>query len=643
MSRKKPTSSDMNNYVTRHDLKEVATTEDVNQSRLQVMSTVNSKVDTEIASLNSRIDAEIATVVQANTSLAQIFQTKFDEHAAKHLAELGEITGVSTRLDEHKQSSSATHEVFTSSILAISSKYDTIIAKLEARFQALHEHTQLVESRAIEEIKTLKSTIENLKLSRAVKISMKECQISVKRDKDNFSDWCQELSVLLKLLQLEWVMKTQDTEDDFQHSSEEALNALYYTMFRSLTAENRRLVADVEQGRPDLMFRALHKNHVSGTAAKIDLHMNQWRKTILTNSRDGGSGYIQAVANRGSLLRSLGEETATMAEQRRILLNGLPDTDAFALLKVTVDCIKVKDFDHVAQVIKEAITRSPDRYEVGEPDDPPFSYGTHDDAGTALLASDSKSKRGNAGVHPSDRKTPRCSHCNRNGHTFAECRTRNVTCNNCNVKGHWAKDCTRSRKNRGKNRDQSRDRAQKKPKRSKHKSHKHKKSSRYSPLEDSSSSSEYADLVTSSESETDHSDTEYACIGLHGLCASSDEWIFDLGATSHMTRFDILTDTFDSKTNIRMANGSSTRAVARGTVSLVASIGEGKNNKINLSKVLYSPELKANLLSLIKLDKLGYKCLVEGGRLKVTLGGKLVATGTRRGSLFYLDTPNQKN
>lgn len=80
-----------------------------------------------------------------------------------------------------------------------------------------------------------------------------------------------------------------------------------------------------------------------------------------------------------------------------------------------------------------------------------------------------------------------------------------------------------------------------------------------------------------------------------------DNWYVDNGATSHVTcRNDIFSsfENFNNNHTVITANGSSTQAVGKGTVEIIANIG-GQQQQIRLHDVWYVPSIRKNLFSVL--------------------------------------------
>ena len=69
-----------------------------------------------------------------------------------------------------------------------------------------------------------------------------------------------------------------------------------------------------------------------------------------------------------------------------------------------------------------------------------------------------------------------------------------------------------------------------------------------------------------------------------------------------------------------------------GNVELV-----NKGNKIVLENCLYVPKFAYNLISVSKLDQLGYELRVKNNQAYIYKNDQLLITGVGRNSLYYID------
>lgn len=87
-----------------------------------------------------------------------------------------------------------------------------------------------------------------------------------------------------------------------------------------------------------------------------------------------------------------------------------------------------------------------------------------------------------------------------------------------------------------------------------------------------------------------------------------------------------------------LGDGHTLEATGRGAVALEMKLPDGTTKVCRLNDVLHVPKLSCNLLSVPKAAKAGKiakfsesECRIFDGKMK------LIATGTRVGSLYYLD------
>jgi len=87
-----------------------------------------------------------------------------------------------------------------------------------------------------------------------------------------------------------------------------------------------------------------------------------------------------------------------------------------------------------------------------------------------------------------------------------------------------------------------------------------------------------------------------------------------------------------------------------GTDALIDSIGIGiielvnKGNKIVLENCLYAPKFAYNLISVSKLDQLGYELRVKNNQAHIYKDDQLLILAMGRNSLYYIDIklPSEK-
>ena len=97
--------------------------------------------------------------------------------------------------------------------------------------------------------------------------------------------------------------------------------------------------------------------------------------------------------------------------------------------------------------------------------------------------------------------------------------------------------------------------------------------------------------------------------GVSKIDLSNAVWYLDTGAPSHMTGkkhlFYDLNEIFKGK--VLFGDDSTINIEGKGTILLNTQIG----SQITLKNVLYTPRLKANIVSLGRLDEQGYRILLH--------------------------------
>jgi len=141
-----------------------------------------------------------------------------------------------------------------------------------------------------------------------------------------------------------------------------------------------------------------------------------------------------------------------------------------------------------------------------------------------------------------------------------------------------------------------------------------------------------------------HSSFEnYVCMiseinGVQVDCA----WYIDSGASRHVCRDRSLFKTFmevDNGETLFMGNDSMAKVLGKGQVELVFSSGKS----LILRDVLYSPELRRNLVSGVILNRLGFKMVYESDKFVLSKGSLFVGFGYLCDSMFKLSLCNTMN
>ena len=139
----------------------------------------------------------------------------------------------------------------------------------------------------------------------------------------------------------------------------------------------------------------------------------------------------------------------------------------------------------------------------------------------------------------------------------------------------------------------------------------------------------------------DESSTESEGTGLvvqHALSTDgriNGEWILDSGATCHMCNKQSM---FNGLQSVTLGDGRDLKATGRGNVVLTMNLPQGNTKTCTLHDVLLVPDLAYNLLSITAVSKRGkVTTFTQVGCEIRDFKSKLVASGHREGSLYYLD------
>lgn len=114
-------------------------------------------------------------------------------------------------------------------------------------------------------------------------------------------------------------------------------------------------------------------------------------------------------------------------------------------------------------------------------------------------------------------------------------------------------------------------------------------------------------------------------------------FLLDSGASDHLINREDLADTFaDLQTPIKISiakNGAFITATKMGTIVVTSNMGvQGK-----IENVLYSPDVPYNLLSVYKMQQVGYSVNFSKPGVIVSRNGKTVMTGKPKNNLFTLE------
>ena len=149
------------------------------------------------------------------------------------------------------------------------------------------------------------------------------------------------------------------------------------------------------------------------------------------------------------------------------------------------------------------------------------------------------------------------------------------------------------------------------------------------------------EIASFSRVDSDFDDIE--CIALVSEVETKDKsWIVDSASSNHLCNDKNKMSDFKKlkyPEHVRVGNGELMVARYEGCVKLLVKTGR-ITRKVKLHNVLYVPELKYNLLSVSKSAEKGKKVeFVKSGCKIVDIAtGKTVATATKKGQLYYLDS-----
>lgn len=117
----------------------------------------------------------------------------------------------------------------------------------------------------------------------------------------------------------------------------------------------------------------------------------------------------------------------------------------------------------------------------------------------------------------------------------------------------------------------------------------------------------------------------------------SDNWCIDSGATSHMCHEKEKFCDFTPLANqyVKVAANQTMEIRGKGTIRLTISDGS-KEKKIRLEKVLYVPELSANLMSISKMTENDHEVRFKGDHVWVSnSSGETVIKASKQGALYF--------
>ena len=144
-----------------------------------------------------------------------------------------------------------------------------------------------------------------------------------------------------------------------------------------------------------------------------------------------------------------------------------------------------------------------------------------------------------------------------------------------------------------------------------------------------------------SKSEPDYSDEECIALVSEVVDKTSDRWVIDSAAGSHMCRnkdrLENLKKLRQPK-KVKVGNGQYVEAHSEGTVKLIVK-SRSKTKKVKLQNVLLVPELKYNLLSVSKAAELGKSVVFnkDGCDIVDNRTHEIIGSARKMGMLYYLE------
>lgn len=128
---------------------------------------------------------------------------------------------------------------------------------------------------------------------------------------------------------------------------------------------------------------------------------------------------------------------------------------------------------------------------------------------------------------------------------------------------------------------------------------------------------------------------------------SPDAWYLDSAATQHMSGDrSLFKDDFHpiDATPVFMGDNTCINAVGTGNVMLKKSmVSSGEADMVLLRNVLFVPELKVNLVSVHRLDKVGCVMVFQEGRCLINRDNKVLAQAIEEGGLYKLQVVKMKD
>ncbi|KXJ62412.1 hypothetical protein RP20_CCG010927 [Aedes albopictus] len=119
---------------------------------------------------------------------------------------------------------------------------------------------------------------------------------------------------------------------------------------------------------------------------------------------------------------------------------------------------------------------------------------------------------------------------------------------------------------------------------------------------------------------------------------SSDSWVIDSGATSHMAAskegFESLDEPITD--DVVLANGIKTKCAGKGMCRVQCAGPDGSANIMTLNNTLFVPDLETNLFSVRSATKSGATIVFDEAGCRISKGEKIVAVGKVSGGLYSL-------
>lgn len=119
-------------------------------------------------------------------------------------------------------------------------------------------------------------------------------------------------------------------------------------------------------------------------------------------------------------------------------------------------------------------------------------------------------------------------------------------------------------------------------------------------------------------------------------------WFLDSAASSHMTNNASFFDTIDTNYtfSVLVVNGQACKAYGIGQGRIECLTRQGKTTLLNLTNVLYVPNFDCNLISIGRLDKLGFHLKIMNNQMAIfTKTNEEIAVGDVIGQVYKLRKP----